>query len=544
MFVYLQNITNRILLIYMSYKRAFVLIAFLMFIGATKAQQLGSQANELTYNVEMQTTVSTGDNNPLWLNANKYGLSSTKNDNGYIRYGVFRPLIGDSIHKFSIGYGLDIATAYNFTSAMIIQQAFMECKWLHGVLTIGSKQQPMELKNNELSSGSQTLGINARPIPQVRIALPDYLNIPGTHGWLGIKGHIAFGKTTDGKWQEDVAGKDQKYTSNTLYHSKAGYIQIGREDKSRFSVELGLEMACIFGGTSYNIFDTEGNKITTLKNKVNYWNAFIPGEGKDGSEKGVLSNAEGDHLGSYLLRINWKNNDWKISAYADHFFEDQSGMFFLDYDGYGSGKNWNTKEKNRYVLYYLKDILLGWELQLPKNHYVSNIVCEYLCTKYQSGPIYHDRSETVSDHIGGVDNYYNHSVYTGWQHWGQVIGNPLYRSPIYNKDGYIGVEDNRYIAWHFGFSGDPYRNLHYRVFLTTQKGWGTYSVPYTDIKRNTSMLIEATYKFPDCIARINTQNWSVRGAFALDKGSLLGNNTGFQFTIIKNGILSNRKSRK
>ena len=531
----------------MNYKKSFVLIAFLVLIGVAKAQRSCLQAKELTYNVEMQTTVSTGNNNPLWLNANKYGLSSVKNDNGYIRYGVFRPLMADSIDKFSIGYGLDIVAAYHFTSSIIIQQAFMECKWSHGVLTIGSKQQPMELKNNELSSGSQTLGINARPIPQVRIALPDYLNIPGTHGWLGIKGHIAFGKTTDGNWQEDVAGKDQKYTTNTLYHSKAGFIKIGKEDQCGLSVEFGLEMACIFGGTSYNIVDTKGNKITVQKNGASlkdYLNAFIPGEGKDASEKGVLSNAEGDHLGSYLLRINWKNNNWKISAYADHFFEDQSGMFLLDYDGYGSGKTWNVKERNRYVLYDLKDILLGFEVQLPKNRYVSNIVCEYIYTKYQSGPIYHDRSETLSDHIGGSDNYYNHSVYTGWQHWGQVIGNPLYRSPIYNKDGFISVEDNRFIAWHLGFNGDPYKNLHYKVMLTTQEGWGTYDHPYTDIKRNTSMLIETTYKLPNYIAKINTQGWSVRGAFALDNGSILGNNTGFQFTIIKNGILNNKKSRK
>lgn len=32
----------------------------------------------------------------------------------------------------------------------------------------------------------------------------------------------------------------------------------------------------------------------------------------------------------------------------DHYFEDHSGMFFLDYDGYGSGENWNVKERSRY----------------------------------------------------------------------------------------------------------------------------------------------------------------------------------------------------
>ena len=55
----------------------------------------------------------------------------------------------------------------------------------------------MQLKNQTLSSGSQTLGINARPVPQVRIALPEYWQLPFGGGWLHLKGHIAYGMMTD-----------------------------------------------------------------------------------------------------------------------------------------------------------------------------------------------------------------------------------------------------------------------------------------------------------------------------------------------------------
>ena len=64
----------------------------------------------------------------------------------------------------------------------------------------------MELKNNELSSGAQTLGKNARPVPQVRIALADYYTLPLTKGWLHLKGHIAYGKMTDDNWQHEFTG--------------------------------------------------------------------------------------------------------------------------------------------------------------------------------------------------------------------------------------------------------------------------------------------------------------------------------------------------
>ena len=159
----------------------------------------------------MQATASAGDGRtPLWLNANKYGLSSLERNNGYLRATLQRNVAVDSRHKWGVGYGIDMAAAYNFTSSVIVQQAYVEGRWLKGVLTIGSKEQPMELKNQELSSGPQTLGINARPVPQVRIALPQYWNIPGTRGWLALKGHIAYGMTTDDNWQKDFTKKQSR----------------------------------------------------------------------------------------------------------------------------------------------------------------------------------------------------------------------------------------------------------------------------------------------------------------------------------------------
>ena len=132
-----------------------------------------SPARGLRYGVEMQGSFSKG-RTPLWLNANKYGLSSLEKYNGYVRAMVARDLGVDSTRRWGIGYGVDVAVPVNYTSSVVVQQAYGELRWLYGVLTVGSKQQPMELKNNALSSGSQTLGINARPVPQVRLALADY----------------------------------------------------------------------------------------------------------------------------------------------------------------------------------------------------------------------------------------------------------------------------------------------------------------------------------------------------------------------------------
>ena len=130
---------------------------------------------DISWEVAAQTTNSSGDHTPLWLNANKHGLSSLDKNNGYLMAGVEKTMTGDSIRKWSYGFGASMAAAYGFTSPIVVQEAYVEGRWLKGVLTLGSKEWAMELKNDTLSSGSQTFGINARPVPQLRIALPDFI---------------------------------------------------------------------------------------------------------------------------------------------------------------------------------------------------------------------------------------------------------------------------------------------------------------------------------------------------------------------------------
>ena len=269
--------------------------------------------NNIGYKVEMQSSFSK-DKTPLWLNANKHGLSSLDEFNGYVRGVVMRPLSTDSARRWAIGYGVDVAVPVHYTSNVVVQQAFAEARWLHGVLSVGAKEYPMELKSQTLSSGSQTLGINARPVPQVRIALPEYWTIPWTKRWLHLKGHIAYGMMTDDGWQHDFTNKQQKYADHVLYHSKAGYLKIGNEDSFfPLSLELGLEMACEFGGKPYRL-DGHGNmqRIPTGTGVKDFWNAFIPG-GSDATD-GAYANVSGNQLGSWVARLNFDTDLWRVSV--------------------------------------------------------------------------------------------------------------------------------------------------------------------------------------------------------------------------------------
>ena len=89
--------------------------------------------------------------------------------------------------------------------------------------------------------------------------------------------------TTDDNWQQDFTQKIQRYTENALYHSKAIYFKIGNEERYYpLSFEIGLEMACQFGGKSYqpngDVYESE----SVFKSMVN---ALFPG-GSEESARG------------------------------------------------------------------------------------------------------------------------------------------------------------------------------------------------------------------------------------------------------------------
>lgn len=486
---------------------------------------------------EGQLTSSSGDHTPLWLNANRYGLSSLDLTNGYLRVGAFHSMDADSLRQWAVGYGADVAVAGGFTSRLVVQQAYVDVRWKKGLLSVGSKERQMELKNQRLSSGSQTFGINARPIPQVRVEMPDYWQVPGLKGWLGLKGHLAYGLTTDDKWQKEFTDDLSRRTEHAMYHSKAGYMKIG---PGSVNVEFGLEMACEFGGKGFNI-DNGGKTPVTIKNESNlksFYHALIPG-GTDPTDSSFV-NSEGNHLGSWVIRLNIDRPTWNLGLYADQFFEDHSQMFHISFNGYGLGDEKGVRKKNRYFVYDFKDWMLGAELHLKQTPWLSHVVLEYLYTKYQGGPVYHDHTANISEHICGNDKYYNHNIFTGWQHWGQVMGNPLYLSPLYNKDGQIMVENNRFVAWHAGIDGQLHESLAYRVLATWQRGYGTYDKPYIDPEENVSLMAEAEYRFP---ASSKLNGWAVKGAVALDRGKIYGDNTGFQLTVSRRGMLNLKKKK-
>lgn len=495
-------------------------LALPLFLAVSPATSLAQNAlqqafSNAEYGVTLQGTAGKGEN-PLWLSSNKYGLSSTSRNNGHLRVAIAHDALSDSARNWRIGYGVDLAAGIRMTSSVIVQQLYADFDWRMLRLTVGAKEYPLELKNNALSSGGQTFGINARPIPQVRVGIPEYCNISGRSRMVHVKGFVGYGMMTDGRFQRDYAAPGALYARKALYHAKAGYLKIGNESRFPLTLEGGLEMACIFGGNSYNTQTWDGFSSVPIKmghSFKDFVDAFL-GTGGDDTDSNGYANATGNSLGSWLLKAKWQGKGWHVAAYYDHFFEDHSQMF----GEYG----W-------------RDGLIGIELGLPRNRFVSTVVYEYLGTSYQSGPVYHDQTAEIPDQISGVDNYYNHNIYPGWQHWGQAIGNPLYVSPLYRDDGTLNFNANRFKAHHIGLSGCPLDGLQYRVLYTHERALGTYADPFEKARTTHSLLAEANYAFTDKV-RPAFRGCSIGAAIGVDHGDLLGDNFGVQLTLRKTGF--------
>jgi hypothetical protein len=180
--------------------------------------------------------------------------------------------------------------------------------------------------------------------------------------------------------------------------------------------------------------------------------------------------------------------------------------------------------------------MVGLEVQLPKNRWAHTLVYEYIKSDYQAGPVYHDHTAQLPDQVSGRDNYYNHNLYPGWQHWGQAMGNPLFTSPLYAATGDLTFPSNRFVAHHVGIQGMPVEGLNYRLLLSYATHLGTYTDPYLQRKYMTSGLMELNYSF-NHFKKLQHKGWEATAAFAFDRGGQVGNNLGVAFSIKKTGFL-------
>ena len=483
-------------------------------LGCTSWISGQTSTDSLSYQLETAATAGGGDFAPLWFSANRYGLSSVQPNSVWLSAGMRYDK--KMKHHWKLQTGIELATGYGLTQEFILQQAYAGIAWRCLQLSIGSKERKPLIKDLYLSSGALIEEGNARPIPQVRAEIENYVAVPGTKNWLWFKGHFSYGIFTDGNWQEEHArSQSRTYVKNTLYHSKSAMFKVGNTEKRPWDIEIGLLVSSQFAGDQYQ-WNTETQQWDVFNMPAGFKDfikMILPTQGGNDTPNGDQVNVAGNYIGSWNAAFSYYWHDWTFRIYYEHMFEDESQMFMQ----YG---RW-------------KDGHIGLEVTCPDNPWVSKLLWEGLATKDQTGPILFDGFvQSLPDHqISACDDYYNNYFYQSWQHWGMGMGNPLLPGPIYNRNGSMMFRSNRVRSNHFGICGNPTNEWSYRILLSEARHWGTYNNPFDNIKRQFSSLYEVNYH------PVQLPGWNFSASLGLDRGTLLGNNTAGMITIKKEGWL-------
>lgn len=495
------------------------------------AQQLSLSLNsnikrKLNLSLNLYGNAGGGDNAPFWLTSNRQGLSPVNASGIMLDLGMDGGMRLPS--HFYFNYGIDVAVAANYQSDFYLQQIYVDAGYKWFDLSLGAKERWGELVNPQLSSGSLTWSGNSRPIPQIRLEVPEFTRLGILGRWFSLKGHIAYGWYQDNDWRAKHAARysnPPQYTDRILHHSKSLFLKVG--DTERFPLEFtfGLEMYAQFGGVRHNMRTSASDPVVETfeypHNLKTYLQVFLPV-----NKPGMQTKDNGNTMGSWHLAFDLTFDKWKYRLYYEHFYEDHSSMLGIeskaDVSGdkglvfYGFRRNWF-------------DGLFGLEINAPEGIPFNNIVFEFLNTKGQCGPVYRYQNPVILEGVDGRDDMYNHEFYKSYSNYGYSNGSPVLYSPIYNKDGDLSFKSNRVIMFHIGIDGDISPHLEYRLLATHTTHWGCYSIPFENTASTTSMLIECFYRFG------NQTGWRVGLSAAADFGSssLPGVNKGLMLSVSK-----------
>lgn len=387
-----------------------------------------------------------------WVIANRYGKLSNNQADGYLQAGFYAPYTDDTT-SFKISFGFDYLLKPEFKKSRI-QQAFVKAKFHALELSVGQYERTVGVHNAELSTGSLALSRNARPMPVVAIAFPEYTAVPFTKGYVKFKGHLLHG------WFEEG-----RYVDSPYLHEKSFYLQVGATPWP-VKVSAGLVHFAQWSGTAPN-----GRKLADGFD--DFVRIFLGQSAATASGGGEFVNALGNHLGIIDLGINLTIKDYQIHIYQQDPFEDKLGL------------------TRAHIIY---DQLLGINVKNEKFAYVNEFLYEYINTKHQGGPGIpdprpgndpNDLSLNYGYRYGGRDDYYNNYLYqSGWTYHQRILGNSLllsreralrFMENIPDFEYSEASVNNRIIAHHIGFKGEISQRIKYKLLSSYTHNFGTYA---------------------------------------------------------------------
>lgn len=477
------------------------------------AQQVSAAGRtHIDYDLSTEMAVGTGDYTAYQLVTNRHHVLATRPNTAYMR-GAFR-VSHDLSRRLTLTGAVDMIASMHADHKVYLQQCYANLSYGPFYIEAGSRETPLIVRNNKLGIGSFVLGNNAKPIPQVRFGTNGFWNLPLTKGWVQANFGFGYGKPMDNGYRESLGqSRHQKYATGAYYHQKHLYFRTNPE--KRFFVMVGIEHVAQFGGTRYEYANGRWTSKSKPSNLKAFWNVILPlGDSKYLENESMEDWVWGNHVGVMTYEVGWNiTRHHQVQLYLDNPFEDGSGVR----KGNGWDGTWGIEYKN----------------SKAGRQWLRGAVFEYFQSTNQGGPLHFDRGDyqepirsQITDVVTGKDNYYNHTFYVSYDHFGMTPGIALITSPKYNANGELSFLDNRVKAWHLGFNGELTDRWSYLVKGSYREGWGSYDQPLAEKHHSFDALLQGQYAVGP---------WHFQGAFAFDVGNIYGNCSTFNIKINYHG---------
>ncbi len=408
------------------------IIFFIIFICASAS----ARAQDRTFSWEgtANALAGTGEYLPFWARTGNDGIYPYSTS-GALTLGA------------DVGYGKKEGWSFeagtNFIGAVaagtpapqrrayaIVDRLYLSGSWKMLHMDIGMKPRARELEDISVSGGNVVYSRNARNIPGVN-AWSDWIYFEKGH-WFGVKGNVAHYQMID-----------NRFVKGTMLHNKSVAAKLALGPKVDLSA--GFEHWAQWGGES----PIYGKQPTTF---MDFWRVLTAGKGGEGATESDRINVLGNHLGREYIRLDWRAEDFTLTAQYDKPFEDGSGM-------------------------KLRNVPDGiWSLQCSFNDreaWITDVIYEFISTTWQSGPEHNTPDGTI---LGGCDNYFANGEYkSGWTNYNRVMGCPLLLPALPGRDGITtDMASTRVRACHVGLKGLAFNKMPYKFLATYSRNFGKY----------------------------------------------------------------------
>lgn len=411
--------------------------------------------DSLYYQVGTAGILSSGETAPFWLHSNQFGRYSMSPFSSTTFAEVGKDFRNNG-RWYDYGFKANGILRFDDRGAEVYMHEYYAKFRGFGFLdlVVGAREEYLGCQDSILSGGGFLFSTNARPMPKITVGIEQYTGIPFTKGYVQIKGALVHG------WMNDP-----RYVSNTWLHHKYIYIKLG--GKLPVNLHYGLNHAAQWGGTH----PTYGKMASGFDD---YLRIFVGKSGTDSDNSNEYNNAQGNHIVSQSLQLDFKIAGFNLSAYWQNLHED-------------------PPIKYMYKTMNIADGLWGVSLKSNRIPYISGILYEFLNTTDQSGP-YHDKDGII---YGGADSYLWNSIYqSGWSFFSRTIGTPFISPAVKSSSGTYYPVNNRLQVHHAGAYGDIH-GFRYKALVSVSKSYGTYSRPLPDSPMTcTSVFLEVNKTVP------------------------------------------------